>query len=385
MIGFDLTDEQREFRELAHRFAEKTIRPAAPEADEKEEVPWEVLQKAHQAGLITFSFPEKYGGGGVESTLTQVIVIEELFWGCAGVGTLMGGVTLCAAPILLCGSEEQKERYIPSFSDPAKLTLGAYALTEPSAGSDPASLTTTARRAGDKYVLNGIKTFISNAGIADLYVVFATLDPEQGASGITAFIVEAGWPGVVPGKKEKKLGIRASHTASLTLQDVEVPAENRLGREGEGFRIAMRTFDLTRSHIAAGAIGVARAAYEYALGYARERKQFGQPIIAHQAVAFMLADMAMQIDAARLLTWRSAWLFDQGRPNTTEASMAKATAADVAMKVTTDAVQVLGGYGYMREYPVEKYMRDAKIMQIYEGTAQIQRLIISRRLSGLER
>ena len=382
MIGFDLTDEQREFRELAHRFAEKTIRPAAPEADEKEEVPWEVLEKAHKAGLLTFSFPEKYGGGGVESLLTKTIVDEELFWGCAGVGTVMGGVALCATPILLAGTEDQKVHYISRLCDPSQLTLGAYALTEPSAGSDPAGLATIARRAGDKYILNGFKTFISNAGIAGIYVIFATMDPAQGTNGITAFIVEADWPGVAPGKKEKKMGIRASQTASLALQEVEVPMENRLGQEGEGFRIAMRTFDITRSQIAAGAVGIARAAYEYALNYAHERKQFGQPIASFQAVAFMLADMAIQIDAARLLTWRAAWLYDQGKPCTLEASMAKAMAADVAMKVTTDAVQVLGGYGYMREYPVEKYMRDAKIMQIYEGTAQIQRLVISRRLGG---
>lgn len=385
MIAFDLTDEQREFRELAHRFAEKTIRPAAPEADEKEEVPWEVLEKAHQAGLLTFSFPEKYGGGGVESLLTKTIVDEELFWGCAGVGTVMGGVALCATPILLAGTEDQKAHYISLLCEPSQLTLGAYALTEPSAGSDPAGLATIARRAGDKYILNGLKTFISNAGIASIYIVFATVDPAQGTGGITAFIVEGDWPGVAPGKKEKKMGIRASQTASLALQEVEVPMENRLGQEGEGFRIAMRTFDITRSQIAAGAVGIARAAYEYALNYAHERKQFGHPIASFQAVAFMLADMAMQIDAARLLTWRAAWLYDQGKPCTLEASMAKAMAADVAMKVTTDAVQVLGGYGYMREYPVEKYMRDAKIMQIYEGTAQIQRLVISRRLGGHSR
>ena len=380
MIGFDLTDEQKEFRDMAHKFAEKTIRPAAPEADEKEEVPWEVIQKAHQAGLLTFSFPERYGGGGVESVLTKAIVDEELFWGCAGIGTLIGGVALGATPIMLAGTEEQKMKYLTRLCDPSKLCLGAYALTEPSAGSDPAGMITQARRERNKYVLNGYKCFITNAGIADVYVVFATVDPARGTDGITAFIVDKDWPGVVPGKKEKKLGIRASHTATLALEDVEVPLDNRLGAEGEGFKIAMKTFDITRSHIAAGAIGIARAAYEYALDYAHERRQFGKPIFSFQSIAFMLADMAMNIDAARLRSWRAAWLYDQHQPCAQEASMAKAFAADVAMQTTTDAVQILGGYGYMREYPVEKWMRDAKIMQIYEGTAQIQRLVISRRL-----
>ncbi len=380
MMGFTLDAEQREFRDLAHKFAERTIRPAAPEADEREEAPWDVLQKAQQAGLITFSFPEQYGGGGIDSILTKTIVDEEIFWGCAGVATIIGGVALCATPILLGGTEEQKQKYLTRFCDQGKVTLGAYALTEPSAGSDVASLATTARRDRDKYILNGQKAFITNAGLADIYVVFATLDRSRGVDGITAFIVEKDWPGVLPGKKEKKMGIRASHTAGVTFDHVEAPIANRLGEEGEGFKIAMQTFDVTRSHIAIGGVGIARAAYEHALGYAHERKQFGRPIFSFQAIAFMLADMAMQIDAARLLTWRAAWLYDQGLPCTTEASMAKAYAADVAMKVTTDAVQILGGYGYSREYPVEKWMRDAKIMQIYEGTAQIQRVVISRRL-----
>ncbi len=383
MIGFDLTDEQREFRDAARRFAEKTIRPAAAEADEREEVPWDILQKAQQAGLITYPLPEKYGGGGVDSVLTKAIVDEEIFRGCAGIATIMGGAMLAATPIMLAGTEAQKEKYVSRLcqADPeGRPTLGAYALTEPGAGSDPAGMITNVRREKGRYILNGFKTFITNAGIADVYVVFATVDPSRGADGITAFIVEKDWKGVLPGKKEKKMGIRASHTASLAFEDVEVPAENRLGAEGEGFKIAMRTFDITRSHIAAGAVGIARAAYEYALGYAHERRQFGKPIFSFQAVSFMLAEMAMQIDAARLLTWRAAWLYDNGQSCTTEASMAKAAAADVAMKVTTDAVQILGGYGYMREYPVEKWMRDAKIMQIYEGTAQIQRLVISRRL-----
>ena len=381
MIGFDLTDEQREFCDLAHRFAEKTIRPVAPEADENEELPWEVLEKAHQTGLLTYQIPEEYGGGGVDSLLTRALVDEELFWGCAGVGSTIGGVGLCFTPLMLAGTEEQKSKYLPRFCDPSKVTLGAYAITEPSAGSDVGGIMTLSKRNGDKYILNGTKTFITNAGLADIYVVFATMDPSAGTDAITAFIVEKGWPGVSFGAKEKKLGIRSSQTANVILENVEVPVGNRLGEEGEGFKLAMRTFDITRTHVAAGGVGIARAAYEYALQYAQERKQFNRPIARFQAVAFMLADMATQIDAARLLVWHAAWRHDQGKDFTREASMAKAFAGDAAVKVTTDAVQILGGYGYIREYPVEKWMRDAKIMQIYEGTAQIQRLIIARQIA----
>lgn len=381
MIAFDLTDEQREMRDLAHRFAEREIRPIAAEYDEREEVPWEVIRKAAQAGFLSYFIPEKYGGGGVTQAITHCLVYEELFWGCAGIGTILGGTSLCATPILLAGNEDQKAIYLSEFCNPQELKLGAFALTEPSAGSDPASLITQARREGKYYVLNGYKTFITNAGIADIYVVFATLDVSMGHHGITAFIVEKDWPGLVVGKKEKKMGIRASHTATLAFEDLRVPAENLLGQEGEGFKIAMKTFEFTRSHIAIASVGLARAAYEYALEYAQQRVQFGKPIIHHQAVAFKLADMATQIDAARLLTWRAAYFADRDYPCTREASMAKAFAADVAMQTTTDAVQILGGYGYMRDYPVEKWMRDAKIMQIYEGTAEIQRLIIAREIS----
>jgi alkylation response protein AidB-like acyl-CoA dehydrogenase len=382
MIAFDLTDEQRDLQTLAHNFAEREMRPVAPEYDEREELPWDVLNKAAQMGLLSYFIPEKFGGGGFSDTLSQCLVGEEIFWGCAGIGTTMEGISLCATPIMLAGNEEQKERFLPRFCDPQKPVLGAFALTEPSAGSDPAALITEAYPDGDEYVLNGYKTFITNGDIADLLVVFANVDVSRGHKGITAFIVEKDTPGFVPGKKEKKMGIRASHTASMAFEDMRIPAKNRLGEEGEGFAIAMKTFEYTRTHVAISAVGLARAAYEYALGYAQERIQFGKPIINHQAIAFILADMATQIDAARLLCWRAAYMADQGRPCTKEASMAKAFSADVAMKVTTDAVQVLGGYGYSREYPVEKWMRDAKIMQIYEGTAQIQRLIITRQLTN---
>lgn len=381
MIAFEPTKEQRDLQTLAHNFAENEIRPVAAQYDEGEEVPWDLLQKAAKMGLLSYFLPEKYGGGGFEDALSQCLVTEETFWGCAGVGTAIGGISLCATPILLAGNEEQKEKYLPRFCDPQEPALGAFALTEPSAGSDAASLITEARKDGKFYILDGYKAFITNGGIADLYVVFATVDVSKGSKGITAFIVEKDAPGLVAGKKERKLGIRASHTATLAFQDLRVPEENRLGEEGQGYEIAMKSLDRARINVAISAVGLARAAYEYSLDYAQERIQFGKPLIHHQAVAFMLADMATQIEAARLLCWKAAWLADQGQPHAMQASMAKAFSADVAMKVTTDAVQVLGGYGYSRDYPVEKWMRDAKIMQIYEGTAQIQRLIIARNIS----
>ncbi len=381
MIGFELTGEQRELRDWAHEFAVREMRPVAGEFDEREEMPWDVLQKAYDAGLMTYGIPEEYGGGGVTETVTYVLIQEELFWGCAGIGTAIGASGLAASPILVAGTDEQKSRLLPLFTAPGKPKLGAFALTEPQAGSDVSSLATTAVRKGDHYVLNGQKRFISNGGIADIYVVFATVDKSRGHEGITAFVVPGDTPGIVAGKKERKMGIRASHTGDVVFEDVEVPVENRLGEEGQGFLNAMKVFEHTRPGVGAGAVGIARAAYEYALQYANERVQFGKPIIAKQAIRFLLADMAMRIDAARLLVWRAAWMNDQGLPVNKEASMAKAFASDVAMQATTDAVQILGGYGYIRDYPVEKWMRDAKITQIYEGTSQIQRVIISQMLA----
>jgi alkylation response protein AidB-like acyl-CoA dehydrogenase len=382
MVSFEITDEQRSMQELAHSFAENEIRPVAAEYDEKEEMPWEVIEKAAQTGMLSFNIPEQYGGAGILDSLTHCLVIEEIAWGCAGVASVFGGNSLIVTPLLLFGNDEQKEKYLPRFCDVSKPTLGAFALTEPEAGSDPASLATHAVRDGDHYVINGTKTFISNGGVADLILLFATMDPRQGVKGITAFILEKEFPGLKNGKKEEKMGIRSSPTAGYIFEDMRVPVENRLGEEGEGFKIAMKTFEHTRTTVATFAVGVARAAYEYALAYAQERIQFGKPIIKHQGVGFMIADMATKIDAARMLCWRAAYLNDQGKPAMKEASMAKLFAGDVAMQVTTDAVQVLGGYGYSREYPVEKWMRDAKIMQIYEGTAQIQRMIIARHLTN---
>jgi alkylation response protein AidB-like acyl-CoA dehydrogenase len=386
MIGFDLTEEQVQMKEMAHEFAEKEIRPVASEYDEKEEFPWPVMRKAADVGLLAYQIPEEYGGAGVTSHLTDCIVSEELFWGCAGIGTSMGAIMLGALPIMIAGNDAQKKKYLTMLTGGKRPDgnpmLGAYAITEPEAGSDAASIKTSSKKVDGGYVLNGTKHFITNGGLADVYVVFATQDPSKGADGIDAYIVEGGYAGVKPGKKEKKMGIRASHTAQVHFEDVFVPAENRLGEEGDGFFIAMQTFDHSRPVIASGAVGVARAAFDFALAYAQERKQFGRPIAKQQVIQFMLADMATEIDAARLLCWRAAWLLDQGEPNNKEASMAKQYAADMCMKVTTDAVQIVGGMGYMRDYPVEKFMRDAKIMQIYEGTSQIQKLIVSRFLIG---
>ncbi len=385
MLDFQLTDEQEQMRQLAHRFAEREIRPVAAEYDVSGETPWPVLQKAAQVGLTSYQYPDAYGGGGVDSILTGCIVTEELAWGCLGIATAIVGAGLAAIPITIAGSDEQKARCLPRFCGAGKPKLGAFALTEPEAGSDVAALRTTAVRDGDYYVLNGQKRFITHGGIADLYSVFATVNPKSGYQGIGAFIVEGDAPGLSAGKKEDKMGMRACHTGDVILEDVRVPVENRMGEEGEGFVIAMKSFEHTRPVVASCAVGVARAAYEYAFQYAQERVQFGKPIIAKQAVRFMLADMATDIDAARLLTWQAAWRADRGMPCNIQASMAKAFAADAAMRITTNAVQILGGYGYMREYPVEKWMRDAKILQIVEGTSQIQKVIISQMLAaGME-
>jgi acyl-CoA dehydrogenase len=308
-----------------------------------------------------------------------VIIAEELAWGCTGIGTAMEANGLAQQPVILGASDALKRKYLAPQTE--EVSMCAYAVTEPGAGSDVQGMRTTAVKQGDKYILNGSKMWITNAGVADWYFVVALTDPEKKArGGMTAFIVEKGWEGVAPGKKEMNMGQRCSDTRALTFDNVEVPAENVVGREGDGWKLAMAAFDYTRPSVAAAATGLARAAYEHAAQYAMERKAFGKPIAAHQAVAFMIAEMAMNIDAARLMVHRSAALKDQGRRNTKEAAMAKAFCADMAMKVATDAVQVFGGYGYSNEYPVEKLMRDAKIFQIYEGTSQIQRLIISKEI-----
>jgi acyl-CoA dehydrogenase len=374
MVDFTLTDEQKNLREMAHDFAEKEIRPVAWEYDRDGTWPAEILQKAWEVGLMNTHVPEEYGGPGL-GYLDGCLIEEELSWGCSGIQTTLGCNGLATAPIALGGSEETKKKYLGAVTEELKLV--SFCLTEPDAGSDVSGMRTTAVKRGDKYVLNGSKCFITNGGHADYYTVYAKTDKEAGHRGISAFVVEREW-GVVVDKKEDKLGQRASNTATITFNDVEVPEENLLGEENKGFKLAMMTLDRTRPGVAAMATGIARAALEFAVEYAKERTQFGVPIAMHQAVQFMIADMATDVEAARLLTWKSAAMLDNGERNTLVSSHAKRFAADAAMKVATDAVQVYGGYGFIKDYPVEKLFRDAKIMQLYEGTSQIQRLVIAR-------
>jgi acyl-CoA dehydrogenase len=376
-VSFALTDEQKALRELAHEFAAKEIRPVAAEHDEHQTHPADVIAKAHEVGLMNPHIPEELGGPGLGG-FEGVLIGEELCWGCSGIGTSIVANILGALPMLIAGSEEQQREWLPPLLE--EPILCSFALTEPNAGSDVSGIQTTAVRRGDEYVLNGSKMFITNAGRASWVIVFASTDKDAGHRGLTAFIVPTEVDGVVVEKHLDKMGQRATDTSALAFQDVKVPAANRLGEEGQGFKIAMQTLDNTRPGTAAGAVGVARAAFEHSVEYARERVQFGQPIAMNQGVNFLVADMAAEIEAARLLVWQAAWLLDQGKRATLQSSYAKRFAADTAMKVTTDAVQIFGGYGYIKEYPVEKLMRDAKLFQIYEGTSQIQRLVIAREI-----
>jgi acyl-CoA dehydrogenase len=378
-VSFALTEEQKALRELAREFAEKEIRPKEREYDEKMQHPADVIAKAHEVGLMNLYVPEEYGGLGL-SSFDGMLVGEELNWGCSGIGTSVSANGLGSAPVLLFGSDEQKAAWLqPLVESPI---LCSFGLSEPGAGSDVAALKTTAVREGDEYVLNGSKTFITNAGYAAWTVVFAKTDPRGGSKGMSAVIVPMDAPGVSIESHLEKMGQRATDTSAFALQGVRVPAANRIGEEGDGFKIAMATLDFTRPGTAIGAVGVAQAAYEHSVSYAKERVTFDMPIAMHQGVNFMIADMATEIEAARLLTWQASWMLDQGygRKTTLYSSFAKRFAADTAMKVTTDAVQVFGGYGYMKEYPVEKLMRDAKLFQIYEGTSQIQRLVIAKEI-----
>jgi acyl-CoA dehydrogenase len=374
MVDFTLTDEQKNLREMAHDFAVKEIRPVAWEYDRDGTWPQDIIEKAWDVGLMNSHIPEEYGGAGA-GFLDGCVIEEELSWGCSGIQTSLGCNGLATTPVMLGGSEALKREYLGRLTE-APL-LASFCLTEPEAGSDVSSMRTTAVRRGDKYVLNGSKCFITNGGYANWYTVYAKTDKEAGHRGISAFVVPRD-AGVVVDKKEDKLGQRASNTATVSFSDVEVPAENMLGEENKGFKLAMMALDRTRPGVAAMAVGIARAAFEFAADYAKERIQFGAPIAMHQGIQFMLADMATDIEAARLLTWKSAVLLDQGMRNTLVSSHAKRFAADAAMKIATDAVQVYGGYGFMKDYPVEKLFRDAKIMQLYEGTSQIQRLVIAR-------
>jgi alkylation response protein AidB-like acyl-CoA dehydrogenase len=380
--ALDLTDEQREIQAVCRDFAAREIRPAAAAVDEADvEVPWDLWHKAAGLGLTSFMLPEELGGGGLTDCLTGCIVQEELSHGCAGIGNLMTSNGFFAEPVLALGDDAQKERWITPLTG-ERPPLTALAVTEPDAGSDAAAIKTTARRTGGGYVISGQKAWISNAGAARYYVVFATVEPGSRSRGVTAFVLEADDQGLACGSPMRKMGQRAIPNAELFLQDVEVGADRRIGDEGQGFRGLMETFDRSRVTLAASATGLARAALEYATAYAQERVQFGRPIIEHQAVAFRLADMALKVDASRLLYLRAARLVDAGRRATKEAAMAKLHASETAMFCTWAAVQTLGGWGYSREHPVEKWMRDAKLEEIEEGTSDIQRLVISRALGG---
>lgn len=372
-----LSPEQESLREIAYRFAAERIRPAAPQLDERAEFPKTLISEGHGLGLINLTLPVELGGSGL-SIFDACLVIEEIAWGCSGFATSMVANDLALTPIRIGGTQEQKVKFIqPIVSSGA---LASFCLTEPGAGSDAAGLQTTVEDGGDCWVINGAKQWITNAGHASQFTVFATIDRTKKHKGICCLAVPRDTPGVTVGHHENKMGQRCSDTCRVTFDNVRVPKDHMIGEVGEGFKIAMQTLDASRPMTAGIAVGIARAACEHALGYAKERKQFGVAISTFQGIQFMLADMATAVDSARLLTWRSAWLLDQGKSASLESSMAKRVSADTAMSVSTDAVQIFGGYGYTKEYPVEKLMRDAKLLQIYEGTSQVQRIVIAREL-----
>jgi len=379
VIDFSLTDEQKALQDMAREFAENEMRPNAAKYDKGEEFPYDVIQKAFEVGFMSSEIPEEYGGSGL-SHIDAAIVCEELAWGCAGLYTTIMANALAVTPILIAGTEEQKKEFLTPFSK--EMTLGAFCLTEREAGSDAGAVKTRAVRKGDEYIINGSKCFITNGGVARIFVVFASTEPEKRARGMSAFIVPSDTEGITIGKIEDKMGHRASNTAEIFFEDVKVPAKNLLGKEGRGFIVAMKTFEGSRPPVGAGGVGVARAALEHAVEYSKTREQFGKPIALFQSLAFKMAQMATDINAARLLVWDAAWRLDKGLPIGKESAMAKLYGSDVAMSVTTQALDILGGYGYMKDYPMEKLMRDAKLLQIYEGTNDIQRLIISREVIG---
>jgi alkylation response protein AidB-like acyl-CoA dehydrogenase len=370
LIAFELTDEQRALQRLAREFAERELRPIAREWDEREDYPPDLLAKAAKLGLTSYAVPTEHGGGGVDA-VTSALVAEELSWGCAGLASIVHATMFPLRPLLFAGTDEQRARYLPLLAR-EQGTLAAIAFTEPGAGSDLSSIEATARRDGDEWVLNGEKSYITNGGIADVTIVFAKVD-----GAMTAFVLERGDPGVSAGRKEAKLGLRASHTGSVVLADARIPADRVLGDVGGGFAIAVDFFLHSRPQVAASAVGVARAAHEYALEHARTREAFGKPLLARQAVSFKLVDIAIELEAARLLVWRACRALDVGEDASILGSYAKAFAADAAMRATTEAVQVLGGAGVMRDHPVEKWLRDAKVLQIVEGTSEIQRHIVA--------
>jgi butyryl-CoA dehydrogenase len=378
-MNFKLSEVHEMIRKMVRDFARNEVAPTAAERDEEERFDREIFDKMAELGLTGIPWPEEYGGIGSDY-LAYCIAVEELSRVCASTGvTLSAHTSLAGWPIYKFGSEEQKQKFLRPMALGEK--IGGYGLTEPGSGSDAGGMKTTARRDGDDFILNGSKIFITNGGIADIYVVFAVTDATQKHKGTSAFIVESDTPGFSVGKKEKKLGIRSSPTTEIIFEDCRVPAANMLGAEGEGFKIAMMTLDGGRNGIAAQAVGIAQGALDAATDYAKERVQFGKPIAQQQGVGFKLADMATSIEASRLLTYQAAWLESEGLPYGKESAMSKLFAGDTAMKVTTEAVQIFGGYGYTKDYPVERYMRDAKITQIYEGTQEIQRLVISRMIT----
>ncbi|HBX43541.1 MAG TPA: acyl-CoA dehydrogenase [Deltaproteobacteria bacterium] len=372
---FDLTEEQRMIQDMARSFAQKEVLPKAAELDETGRFPEELVRKMADLGLMGVAVPEEYGGAGMDN-ICYVIAMEEIARACASTSVILSvNNSLACDPILKFGSEEQKRGTLVPLASGRH--LGCFGLTEPGAGSDAGSQKTTAIREGSRYIVNGTKNFITNAPHADTCILFAMTDKETGHKGITAFILDMKSKGITIGKNEKKLGISASATASIILEDVEIPEENRLANEGDGFKVAMHTLDGGRIGIAAQAIGIARASLEDALAYAKERKQFGQPIANFQAIQWMLADMATEIDASRLLAYRAAWLKDRNARHSKESSMAKLYASETAMRASVKGIQIHGGYGYIKEYPAERHFRDAKITEIYEGTSEIQRLVIS--------
>jgi acyl-CoA dehydrogenase len=378
MLDFTLSEDQKMIQSLARKFARNEIIPAAKEHDENHKFPLEILQKAHEAGLISSHIPVEYGGGG-QNSLVFCLISEEIAYGCLGTGTSLVNNNQALTPILMAGTEDQKKKWVTPICSSEKVLFASFCLTEPGAGSDAGAIATTAKKVGNGYVINGRKCFITNGSYSSLYIVFASTNKAAGHRGLSAFIVPRD-AGVQVGKKEDKMGQRASDTSDVILEEVVAPKENLLGAEGDGIKIALSDIDATRATVGAMAVGVAQRALDESIKYSKERVQFGQSISKFQAIQFLLADMAMEIEAGRLLTWKAAWMFDQGMKQTKESAYAKAFASDMAMRVTTNAIQIFGGYGYMKDYPAEKLMRDAKLLQIYEGTNQIQRVVISREI-----
>jgi acyl-CoA dehydrogenase len=379
MIGFDISEEQEQLVQTARTFTRKEIVPVAGHLDEEGKFPDDICRRAWETGLMNCEIPAEFGGLGLPC-LDHSLMMEEISYGCVGINTTVAGNALGAMPLILAGTDAQKKEYFGRLL--AAPIFAAYCCSEPDAGSDVAGLKSRYRKVGDDFVLTGQKRWITNGGVANFYTVFARLEGTERHKGITCFVVDREAPGVSVGKKENKMGQRASNTTDVIFEDVKLTKQHVVGAEGEGFKVAMKTFDRTRPYIAAGAAGVIKRALEESRAYSLERKTFGVPIAQHQAVQFMLAEMAIAYETTRVLYQKAAWAIDQGRADSIVSSYAKAYGADAAMRVTTDAVQIFGGYGYTKEYPVEKLMRDAKLLQIYEGTSQIQRMVIARHLLG---